>query len=109
MARPLRRLYRGPAVRNRHRTWMVSMTLATAALSVWGLTLVLLELAPGLAPGWKPTFVCSSLFALPGLFLAVLTLRAKRNWFLVALVPVLANALLLFLPLLALKLRAAGA
>ncbi len=109
MARPLRRLYRPPAVRSRHRTWMVSMTLATAALLVWGVTIVLLELVPGWAPGWIPTFVCSSLFALPGLGLAVLTLRAKRSWFLVALVPVLANALLLFLPLLALKLRSAGA
>ena len=98
MARPLRRLYGPRSVRNRHRTWMVSMSLATAAMAVWGVALLLLDFAPAWAPSWGFAVALSSVFAVPGLFLAVLTVRAKRSWFLVAMVPVVANGMALVLP-----------
>lgn len=84
------------------------MTFATGAWAVWGVTIVLMELAPGWAPDWGLAIVLSSLFAFPGLLLALLTVRAKRSWLLVALVPILANAMLLVLPWVALHLREAG-
>jgi len=85
-------------VRRRHRTWMVSMSLATGAMAVWGVTLVLLDFAPTWAPSFRLAMVLSGLFAVPGLALALLTLRAKRSWFLVAMVPVIANGMALVLP-----------
>jgi hypothetical protein len=105
VARPLRSLYPPRVVRRRHRTWMVAMSLATAAMVVWGLTLLMLRFAPEYAPPGRWAFWASSLFAVPGLALGLLTIRAKRSWFLVALVPIWANAMLLVLPWLALHLR----
>ena len=80
------------------------MTLATWAMAVWGVTLALMDFAPRWAPPLSWAAALSSLFALPGLVLAVLTLRAKRSWFLVAMVPVAANGMALVLPWLALHL-----
>jgi hypothetical protein len=77
---------------------MVSMSLATWALGVWAVTLLLMDFAPGWAPTWGIATALSAVFALPGLALALLTLRAKRSWFLVAMVPVLANTMVLLLP-----------
>jgi len=74
------------------------MSLATGAMAVWGVTLVLMDVAPVWAPSWRWATALSSLFALPGLALAVLTVRARRSWFLVAMVPVTANGMALFLP-----------
>jgi hypothetical protein len=83
---------------------MVAMSLATVAMAVWGLTLVLWRFAPGIGPPGRLAWAVASVFALPGLALGLLTVRARRSWFLVALVPILANAMLLFLPWVALQL-----
>jgi hypothetical protein len=83
---------------------MVSMSLATWAMAVWGVTLVLMDFAPRWAPSWGWATALSSLFALPGLVLAILTVRARRSWFLVAMVPVAANGMALVLPWVALHL-----
>ena len=72
--------------------------MATGAMAVWGVTLVLLDFAPAWAPSWRLAMGLSSLFAVPGLALALLTIRAKRSWFLVAMVPVTANGMALVLP-----------
>ena len=74
------------------------MSLATGAMAVWGMTLFLLDFAPAWAPSWGWATALSSLFALPGLALAVLTVRARRSWFFVAMVPVTANGMVLVLP-----------
>jgi hypothetical protein len=83
---------------------MVAMSLATVAMAVWGVTLVLWRFAPGFGPPGRAAWAFASLFALPGLALGLITVRAKRSWFLVALVPILANAMLLGLPWVALQL-----
>jgi hypothetical protein len=43
-------------------------------------------------------FAAACLFALPGFLLGLLTLRARRGWFLLALVPLFANGMLVALP-----------
>ena len=80
------------------------MTLATGAMGVWAVTLMLWKYAPDWALPGRWAWALSGLFALPGLALGLLTVRAKRSWFLVALVPILANAMLLGLPWVALRL-----
>lgn len=80
------------------------MSLATVAMAVWGLTLVLWRFAPGIGPPGRLSWAVASVFALPGLALGLVTVRARRSWFLVALVPILANAMLLGLPWVALQL-----
>lgn len=84
------------------------MSLATLAMAVWGLTLMMWRFAPGSGPPGRLAWAVASLFALPGFALGLVTVRAKRSWFLVALVPILANAMLLGLPWVALKLLALG-
>jgi hypothetical protein len=91
--------------RRRHRTWMLAMTLATAGAGVWGTTLLWMRLAPASAPSFEATFTLSSAFSVPGLLLALLSLRARLAWLLFALVPVFANGMLLVLPWLAMHLR----
>ena len=106
MARPLRKLYSVPSiVRRRHRTWMASMTLATLGAAVWGGTLLWMRLAPESAPSIRTAYLASSAFTVPGGLLAFLTLRARTAWLLFALVPLLANGMMLVLPYLALRLR----
>ena len=88
MARPLRALYPIERMtRRRHRTWMWSMTLATLAMGVWGLTVVMLRVAPDKTPAFGVVFAAACLFALPGFFLGLLTVRAKRAWLMLAMVP----------------------
>jgi hypothetical protein len=84
---------------------MVSMSLATAAMAVWGVALLLLDFAPRWAPSFRLAVVLSCLFAVPGLVLALLTVRAKRSWFLVAMVPVTANGMAIVLPWIARQIR----
>jgi hypothetical protein len=84
--------------RRRHRTWMWSMTLATLAMAVWGATVVALEYVPERVPSFGVVFAAACLFALPGFLLGLLTLRARRGWFLLALVPLFANGMLVALP-----------
>lgn len=80
------------------------MTLATVAMAIWGLTLLMWRFAPGSGPPGRLSWFVASLFAAPGFLLGLATVRAKRSWFLVALVPILANAMLLGLPWVALQL-----
>jgi hypothetical protein len=87
---------------------MVAMSLATVAMAIWSVTLLLWRFAPGLGPPGRLSWALASLFALPGLALGLFTVRAKRSWFLVALVPILANGMLLLLPWVALRLLARG-
>ena len=106
MARPLRKLYPVERIaRRRHRTWMVSMTLATLAMGVWGVTVVLMKVAPQAAPGLGTAFLISLLFAVPGLILACLTVRARKAWLMFAGVPILANGMLVVLPWIVMRLR----
>jgi len=104
MPRPLRRLYSTPAgARRRHRTWMLSMTLATAGAAVWGVALVWMRVSPQDAPSLGATWMLSSAFTAPGFLLAFLSLRARTAWLLFAGIPLAANGMMLFLPWLALK------
>lgn len=106
MARPLRKLYSvSGIVRRRHRTWMLSMTLATLGAAVWGAALVWLRVAPRSAPSLLTTYLAASAFTVPGCLLAFLTLRARTAWILFTLVPLAANGMMLVLPYLELKLR----
>ena len=82
------------------------MTLATLAMGVWGATVVALEYTPERVPDFWIVFATASLFALPGFLLGLLTLRARRSWMLLALVPLSANGMLLVLPWLVHHLRA---
>jgi len=106
MARPLRKLYPLQRMtRRRHRTWMVSMTLATGALGVWALTVVMLRVAPELVPSFGVVFATACLFAVPGLLLGLYTIRSRLAWILFAMVPVFANGMLIVMPLLVRHLR----
>ena len=92
-------------VRRRHRTWMLSMTLATAGAAVWGASLLWKQLDPASSPGLATIFAISSAFTVPGAMLGVLTLRARFAWLLFAGVPLFANGMMIVLPWLALALR----
>lgn len=106
MARPLRSLYPLERMtRRRHRTWMLSMTLATLAMGVWGLTVVMLRIAPGHTPAFGVVFALACLFAVPGFLLGVLTIRAKASWLILAMVPLSANGMLIVLPWIVHRLR----
>lgn len=107
MARPLRKLadMRTVVVRRRHRTWMLSMCLASLGWGVWWLEVFLARFAPEHAPSLRTTALVGGAFALPGLLVAIWTIRAKAAWILITLVPLLANLSLLALPLLIKTLR----
>ncbi len=81
------------------------MTLATGAMAVWGVTVVMMRFAPGSSPGFGVVFVLACLFAVPGFFMGLLTVRAKRAWLMLALVPLLANGMLIVLPWVVHRLR----
>ncbi len=82
-------------VRRRHRTWIASMTLATAGWFVLWTTFFLRRFAPSIAPDWIVAWWIALLFALPGLGLAIFTVRARLIWVLLAAVPIFANASLI--------------
>lgn len=99
MVRPGRQLGKWKrVVRRRHRTWMLSMTLASLGWGTVWLTVVLMKLAPEWAPGVGAAEWIASLFALAGLACGVFTLRAKLAWILITGVPLFANGSLLVLP-----------
>ncbi len=102
MPRPARGLWVTRAyARRRHQSWHLSMTLATLGWGTWWLCL----LARRLVPSWEVPLaipaVISTVFALLGFVIAVLTLRAQRSWILFTLVPLFANSTLLAVPWLA--------
>ncbi|MAB79013.1 MAG: hypothetical protein CMJ89_06620 [Planctomycetes bacterium] len=83
---------------------MISMTLASLGWGTWWVMLFLHRFAPSLEPGLTAPNAISTLFAIPGLLLALATLRARRSWIAFALVPLFANASLLLVPTLAAEL-----
>jgi hypothetical protein len=87
-------------VRRRHRTWILSMTLATAGWAVVWTAVFLRRYVPSIAPELVVAWWIALLFALPGLFLALFTVRARLIWVLLAAVPLFANASLVCLRLL---------
>lgn len=85
-------------VRRRHRTWMLSMTLATLGWGAVWLTVVLMRIAPGWAPSIGTTYLVAGIFAFAGVCCGLFTLRAKLAWILITGVPLFANGSLLLLP-----------
>jgi hypothetical protein len=100
MVRPGRQLTKWKrVVRRRHRTWMLSMTLASLGWGTVWLTVVLMKLLPEWAPGVVPAQWIACSFAFAGFCCGVFTLRAKLAWILITAVPLFANGSLLVLPL----------
>jgi hypothetical protein len=93
-------------VRRRHRTWMLSMTLATLGAAVWAAAILWRHLAPGSFPGLRAALLASAAFTVPGAILALLTIRARFSWLLFACVPLFANSVMIVVPWLVLTLRA---
>lgn len=100
MARPLRSIskVRTVVVRRRHRTWMLSMALASLGWGVWWCEFALRHFVPESAPSLAVAAWFASAFALLGLLVAIWTIRAKAAWLMITMVPMLANASLLALP-----------
>jgi hypothetical protein len=100
MARPARNLstFR-TVVRRRHRTWMISMCLATIGWAAWWFMAVTKRLVPPLAP--DPTWVAwfAGAFGVVGMLAALASIRARPGWMLLSIVPLFANATLLGAPL----------
>jgi len=104
MPRPARKIWvTRTYARTRHRSWMLSMTCASLGWGTWWLLLLAKKLAED-DPGIFLPGVVSTVFAVLGLGVALLTLRARRSWMLFALIPLLANASLLAMPWLAAEL-----
>lgn len=82
----------------------MSMTLASLGWGTWWIVLLLHRLAPGAVPPQALVTALSIGFAVPGLLVAILTLRARRSWLLFVAIPMLANAALLVLPWMAAEL-----
>ena len=80
------------------------MTFATLGWGTWWVLLFVHKLVPERELGLFVPSVVSTTFAVLGLGLALLTVRARRSWILFVLVPVFANAGLLFVPWLATEL-----
>jgi hypothetical protein len=96
LARPLIR--RRNFARHSHRTWMRSMALASAGWMAWWIYLFATHFTPELAPGFWVLTALTTLFAAPGLVLALWCVRSRIAWMFFALLPILANASLLALP-----------
>lgn len=77
---------------------MLSMILATCGWGVWWLALVSFKLIEGWRYDSSVPSIVAGAFAVPGLVLALLSLRGRRAWLLLALVPVFSNASLLVFP-----------
>ncbi len=100
------RLYRslrahGVSARRRHRTWMLSMCLATIAWGCWWTDLVLARLVPDFLPNIALVAGVANVFAGLGFLAGLLCLRGRnRLWIALAFVPILANACLFATPFL---------
>jgi hypothetical protein len=102
MPRPARSIWvTRTYARRRHRSWHLSMTLATLGWGTWWCLLFLHRLVPDWRVPLAIPSAVSTAFALAGLAIAILTLRARRAWILFALVPLFANSSLLLVPWLA--------
>ena len=83
------------------------MTYATFSLAVLGSCAMLRRFGSGESPPLWLAAVLSSLFSLPGLYFGFMTLRGRFPWLAYAAVPILANAVLLALPWILWRSRAA--
>lgn len=92
-------------VRRRHRTWMLSMTFASFGWAAWWLLAFLKHFAPDHAPSSTTVQWVGVGFAAPGFLIGLWTIRARLSWIVVTLVPLLANASLLSMPLVMKTLR----
>ncbi len=79
---------------------MGSMACASAGWGVWWAALALAQWAPDALPSVRTLGWISAVPALAGLALGLFTVRAKDVWIFLASIPILANGLLLALPLL---------
>ena len=77
---------------------MLSMTLACLGWATWWVVFLLRRFFPEQAIGWTIPILVSPVFAVPGLIVALLTVRAQRSWMLFVLVPLFANASQLAMP-----------
>ena len=85
--------------RRRHRTWMLSMTLASAAWGCWWLDLVLTRFVPDVVPSFALVSTVASLLAGAGFLVALITLRGRNGlWLAIAAIPLMANLSLLLVP-----------
>ncbi len=102
MPRPARSIWvTRTYARRRHRSWMLSMTLASLGWGTWWVLLFARKLA-----GYRPESLAlpgtiSGTFAIVGLALALWSVRAQRSWMLFVAIAVLANGSLFFVPWLA--------
>jgi len=85
-------------VRRRHRTWMLSMSLATLGWGAWWIAAILWKTAPSFGPDLAVVNWIARGFALGGFVAALLAVRARRAWLLITLLPLLANVGLFFVP-----------
>ncbi len=77
------------------------MTLATLGWGTWWSVALVHRIAPAWHLPLAVPVTISTVLALCGLLVAILTLRARRSWILFALVPLFANSSLLAVPWLA--------
>lgn len=102
MPRPSRAIWVTRAyARRRHRSWHLAMILATLGWGTWWCVLLVHRLDPGREIPLALPAAVSTVFAVLGLVVALLTLRARRAWVLFALFPLFANGSLLLMPWLA--------
>lgn len=92
-------------VRRRHRTWMLSMTFASLGWAAWWVFAFMKHFLPEHAPTSSTVQWIGVGFAAPGFLIALWTIRARLAWIVVTLVPLLANASLLSMPLVMKTLR----
>jgi len=102
MPRPARSLWIPRTyARRRHRSWHLAMMFATLGWGTWWCVLLVHRLDPERPLALSLPATLSTVAALLGLLVALLTLRARRSWILFALVPLFANGSLLLVPWLA--------
>jgi hypothetical protein len=100
MARPVRNLWRiRTVVRRRHRTWTLSMCLATIGWAAWWFMAVTRRLVPSIAPDPTWTAWVGGFFGVLGMLAALASIRARPAWMLLTIVPLFANGTLLGAPL----------
>lgn len=80
---------------------MFAMTLATLGWGVWWTSLLFQRFWPDHAPGLLATQWTATCFAVPGVLLGALSLRAKKSWMFFSTVAVFANGSLFLMPSLA--------
>lgn len=77
---------------------MLSMTLASLGWGCWWAALFLAKFT-AVHPDTRSVAITAALFAVPGILVALYTVRAQRAWLYFVAIPLLANAGLLLLPL----------